>query len=140
MAQIFSESIAFIARNDMSSFIKNCPFLSIITDGATDTAILSQEIVYCRVALSGVVKTYFVSVQSTEKADTEGILGAIKNAMASLNFTEKECSNKLVGFGSDGASVNVGKISGVATKLKDFQPLVQGIHCHTHRLELAYKD
>ena len=40
---------------------------------------------------------------------------------------------KLVGFGSDGAAVMTGKNGGVIAKLK-------GVHCHAHRLELAFKD
>ena len=45
---------------------------------------------------------------------------------------------KLVG--SDGASVNTGKTNGVAAKLKAEIPVLVGVHCHAHRLELAYKD
>jgi hypothetical protein len=67
-------------------------------------------------------------------------LCAIKDALKSVGLTEEEWTRKLVGFGSDGASVNIGKKSGVITRLQELQPLVQGIHCHAHRLELAYKD
>ena len=45
--------------------------------------------------------------------------------------------SRLVGFASDGASVMVGKHSGVATQLKTMQPILTSIHCVAHRLALA---
>ena len=43
-------------------------------------------------------------------------------------------------MGSDGASVTLGKKSGVLALLKEQQPSLIGIHCSAHRLELYYKD
>ena len=43
-------------------------------------------------------------------------------------------------MGSDGASVMLGKKSGVLVLLKEQQPSLIGIHCSAHRLELCYKD
>ena len=48
--------------------------------------------------------------------------------------------SKLVTMGSDGASVMLGKKSGVLALLKEQQPSLIGIHCSAHRLELCYKD
>ena len=45
--------------------------------------------------------------------------------------------SRLVGFASDGASVMVGKHSGVATELKTMQPILTSTHCVAHRLALA---
>ena len=45
--------------------------------------------------------------------------------------------SRLVGFGSDGASVMTGRHSGVATRIKNRQPIVTSIHCVAHRLALA---
>ncbi|XP_052088851.1 zinc finger protein 862-like [Mytilus californianus] len=44
-------------------------------------------------------------------------------------------------MGTDGASVMIGKKSGVVKRMKDLtnRP-IHGIHCLAHRLELAYKD
>ena len=43
-------------------------------------------------------------------------------------------------MGSDGASVMLGKKSGVLALLKGQQPSLIGIHCSARRLELCYKD
>ena len=48
--------------------------------------------------------------------------------------------SKLVAMGSDGASVMLGKKSGVLVLLKEQQPSLIGVHCSAHRLELCYKD
>lgn len=45
--------------------------------------------------------------------------------------------DKLVGFGADGASVNLGKGGGVAALLRQEVPYLIDFHCLPHRLELA---
>ena len=47
---------------------------------------------------------------------------------------------KMIGFGSDGASVMLGKNNGVAALLKKSQPSLQAVHCAAHRLDLAFND
>lgn len=141
-AQAFAEFIALDARRELISVVKDRKFVSVITDGATDSSISAQEIVYIRTAKNGTVKTFFCSIEKVGKCDGEGIVNAIFDSLASLELNENQWTRKLVGFGSDGATVNLGKKSGVITRLKEKQPwpVVQGIHCHAHRLELAYKD
>lgn len=46
----------------------------------------------------------------------------------------------MVGFCSDGASVNMGSRAGVATLLKEDVPWLIVVHCFNHLLELAVKD
>ena len=56
------------------------------------------------------------------------------------NIFHKFSIPKLVAMGSDGASVMLGKKSGVLALLKEQQPSLIGVHCSAHRLELCYKD
>ena len=44
---------------------------------------------------------------------------------------------KVVGFGSDGASVMTGKNNGVAARLKRVNPFLISIHCKAHKLALC---
>ena len=46
----------------------------------------------------------------------------------------------LVGFGSDGASVMMGRQNGVLKKIKDDVPHLIEMHCVAHRLELVILD
>ena len=43
----------------------------------------------------------------------------------------------MVGFGSDGASVMVGKKAGVAARIREIVPHLVNNHCIAHRLALA---
>ena len=48
--------------------------------------------------------------------------------------------NKLRSFGSDGCAVMVGRVSGVALRLKVRQPRLVSVHCINHRLALHAAD
>ena len=62
------------------------------------------------------------------------------NRQTNLEFAGDDFKTKLVCIGSDGAAVMQGHKGGVTGLLVKEQPLVQSIHCTSHRLELAYKD
>ena len=49
-------------------------------------------------------------------------------------------TDKVVSCTTDGASVMMGKISGVTVKIRMDQPCMITVHCKSHRLELAYGD
>ena len=53
-------------------------------------------------------------------------------------MTDKELAfSKLMGFGSDGASVMTGTVIGVGTRLDRSDPYLVAIHCVAHSLALA---
>lgn len=92
-------------------------------------------------SISGVVHNKFIGVRCVEKADASHILAAIEHMMMNgLNLEPDQWYKKIVGFGSDGASVMIGKNAGVVSKIKAKQPCIQAVHCYAHWLELAYKD
>ena len=87
------------------------------------------------------VHNKFIGVRSVEKADASHILAAIEHMMMNgLNLEPDQWYKKIVGFGSDGASVMIDKNAGVVSKIKAKQHCSQAVHCYAHRLELAYKD
>ena len=47
---------------------------------------------------------------------------------------------RVVGFGSDGASTMLGPNSGVAVRLKIRSPSLLPFHCPAHRVDLAIMD
>lgn len=59
----------------------------------------------------------------------------LRNAYNALDI--RNWKTKLIGFGADGASVNLSKNAGAAAKLKEDTPWLIDIHCLPHRLELA---
>lgn len=70
---------------------------------------------------------------SVHDGKAETIINAIVKFMDSYGIE----SHKLVGFASDGASVMTGRLTGVATRLKNMNPNVITVHCAAHRLALA---
>ena len=86
------------------------------------------------------VFTQFLGLQSVDKADAQHTASAIITAASSGLGVEEVWRGRLVGVGSDGAAVMVGRKSGVITRLSDGLPRVLGVHCMAHRLELSFKD
>ena len=138
-ARVFTHHIAEVARSGIRDGVQAAPFLALISDGSTDSAAIEAEMVYVRHARHGVIAVEFAGYVNVERANAPGILAAISTAMTRLGVTDAEWQEKLVGFGSDGASVMVGKNNGVIALLRQLQPAVQGVHCAAHRMELAYK-
>lgn len=65
----------------------------------------------------------------------QGILDTVNSAFADVGIDQWK--EKLVGMGSDGASVNLGRKRGVVDLLRQEVPHIVDFHCLPHRLELA---
>lgn len=83
--------------------------------------------------------TAYVVNKGLEKADAEGVTAAVVSAMKD-ELEVPEWQDKLVGCALDGASVNLGRLTGVGVRLKSNAKHLIIIHCFAHRLELAIKD
>jgi len=140
-ASTFIHFISEHEKNKIRDEVNKVSFISLISDGSTDCSVKVQEILYVRYAINGEINNKFVGVKSVEKADADHIVGAINDLMCDeLDLSPEQWEKKIVGFGSDGARVMLGKNAGVVTKFKAEQPCLQAVHCYAHRLELAYKD
>ena len=110
-------------------------FFSILIDGATDSSVTENELIYLRYVDRGEPVNHYFSIEDLAHADAQGILNSIEEA-----FNRNRLQNwkeKLIGFGSDGASVNLGIRGGVAALIKHDVPHLVITHCVAHRLELA---
>ena len=86
------------------------------------------------------VAVNFLAYVNIGRGTAQNISNAIIQALeTNLHLTRQTIFTKLVGFGSDGASVMTGCKSGVGTLLKKEQPLLFTLHCMAHRLELGSK-
>ena len=92
-------------RKGTMSLAKEAPFLSLISDVATDSSHKEAEVAYVRFALHGETFAKFVGLKNTGKADADGISNAL-NAMMTGSFGEV-WKTKVVGFGTDGANVKL---------------------------------
>ena len=82
-----------------------------------------------------------MALRNLERANAENITKVIEETLKNFgSVSEEDLHKKAVGYGADGASVNMGCHSGVGERLKQKRPLITVVHCTAHRLELAFKD
>ncbi|XP_014809464.1 PREDICTED: sperm flagellar protein 2 [Calidris pugnax] len=141
-ARMFIHFIAEVERRALKEKLEKCKFFSVISDGVTDSMLKAAAVVYVRFANKGKVYCQIVGVRPIHKTDASTVKNAIEETLQinlQLSLESQDWSKKLVGFGSDGTDVMVGRNSGVAKLLREIQPCVQSVHCFAHRLKLAYK-
>ena len=153
-AKLFTHYIALAQREGFISQLSVAKFYSFLMDGSTDAGNIEQELVlisFCRKDDSArKVRscTKLLSLLSPEKADADGLLKCLSNALQPLGVTDVldqvnviGVSGKpvLVGGGTDGASVNIAQHSGMRGKMQSALPWLMWSWCYAHRLELACK-
>lgn len=136
-AKEFTHYIAEVERQDISEMLKKTKYLSIMSDGSTDSAVKEEEMVYVRWSEKGKIFTRFVGIKSVKKADAETITRTIRSIMGGVC---EDWESKLVALATDGAAVMVGCKNDVVTRLKGDRAYIIGIHCMAHRQELAFMD
>ncbi|XP_032364193.1 zinc finger protein 862 [Etheostoma spectabile] len=137
-AKEFIHYIAEDERRKMRARLSDGKFISVMSDGSLDSAVMEEEMVYVRSASEGKAKVDFVGVKAVSKPDATNIAEAVCSIMESGVSTDWK--NKLVAITTDGASVMTGVNNGVVAKLRADRPSVLGIHCMAHKLELAFSD
>ena len=133
--------IALSCLQEVKTWISNCNFVSVMTDGSTNKSVREVELVYIRAAKRGETKVFLAGAEVVDRPNSENILKAIYKCMGDVGLTEDKFNKCAVGFAADGASVNFGARQGVAAQLKEngIEWLI-GVHCIAHRLELSIKD
>ena len=138
-AQNFISYIAMVEQNNIEPELLSVGFLSLLSDGSTDSAAIEEDVVYAQYAKDGEMFVKFLGLQPVPK--TLHITTAIKDVTsAALGIEEKEWEKKLVAVGSDGGAVMVSCRSGIVTQLTKDMPHAMYVHCLAHRLEFSFKD
>ena len=111
--------------------LSNSRFYGLMIDESTDISVLKQLVLHGRyVSEAGQPCSTLLRIVDLVDGTAERIEEAIKAYLA-----EKGLSfSKLMGFGSDGASVMTGRVSGVATRLHNSNQYLVAVHCVAHRL------
>ena len=116
--------------------------ISILIDESTTLSNKSALIVYlkCQSTMNG--EPHFMFLDLIELADqcAKTIFESLIRCLAFHGFDDDYLRNHLVAFASDGASVMLGRNSGVASMIVDKYPIVIVWHCLNHRLELAVSN
>ena len=114
--------------------------LSIISDCSTDSGVIEQELFYVLyVGSDGNIGQNYLKMASVGDGIAEGLTHLLLDTVAGVVLDDTS-KHTMVGFGADGASVNMGKKKGVAARIRLDRPWLVTVHCFNHRLELAVKD
>ena len=79
-----------------------------------------------------------LNIVEFKNADANGVIASINTGM--VEFGLENWKSRTVAFGSDGASVYVGRLNRVVAKLRVEIPWLLGVHCIAHRLEFSVLD
>jgi hypothetical protein len=116
--------------------------ISVLIDESTTVSHLSVLCVYVKASVDGVTDPVFVFLDLIElpnqTADT--IARCLLECLSNHGFTRNFLEHNMICFACDGASVMLGRRSGVATLLQVQFPSLIIWHCLNHRLELAVHD
>ena len=113
-AGIIIKYIADSIARELKCKLETAPFYSVLTDGSTDSSITEKEAIFVvtfdpsPLGSNKIgVNISFLSIVDLKAADSNGILESIEHAFENIGV--EDWFAKLIGFGSDGASVNTGK-------------------------------
>ena len=114
--------------------IQQSQLYAILIDETTDVSVKKQLIMYCRYMKGdSSTETKYIAMLPIPDGKAETITNAVLGKARELGLDPQ----KMVAMGSDGASVMLGRRSGVVARLKATVPWLIGNHCVAHRLALA---
>ena len=136
--QEFLDELGAKRFGTMLSPLLDSPYIALMADETTDIGVTKELILYARYIVPTAtpehcVRSIFLRVCELSDGKADTITTSILELLTKLDIS----INRVMGFGSDGASVMVGRRAGVATRLKERNPQMVAIHCVAHRLALA---
>ncbi|XP_063217341.1 E3 SUMO-protein ligase KIAA1586-like [Bacillus rossius redtenbacheri] len=115
---------------------------SLLLDEATSVSNKNALVVYIRTVLKGMQNpmTVFLTLFELNSTTSAGILQELLNQLQALGLSFEFIKDHMIALTCDGASVLLGKKSGLAMQLTETFPNLFIWHCLNHRLELAVHD
>ncbi|CAG2256385.1 unnamed protein product [Mytilus edulis] len=139
----FSKAMSGVLSDKTKEYMKLVRFISIMSDGSTDSSVTEQEsvLIYVHPETHAPV-TALASIENLESATANTVYAAIKSKCGiTLGNNEVEDQPKIACVNMDGAAVNMGAKNGVAKQINDqVNNKVIVMHCVAHKLELGILD
>jgi len=143
----FVKSIAAVLSDEIKTHMKQVRFVSILSDGSTDSSVTEQEAILLRYIHPQTHEpvTALAGIENLENSSAGGVFAAIKSGVmkCGIDLTNPDAENqpKIICVNMDGAAVNMGAKNGVAKKINDsVDNKVIIMHCVAHKLELGILD
>lgn len=116
--------------------------ISVLIDESTTLGSKSTLIVYLKCEVCKEDSPHFLFLDLLELSDqtSKTVAENLLDCLSKYGFEDNYLKENFVAFASDGASVMLGKKSGVAERLLEKYPSLIIWHCMNHRLELALSD
>ena len=127
-------AFAKVINSSIDEDIQHSPFIAILADESIDIAIFKKLDIYVRLVKNGEPAVRFVGNRNVVDGRAETIYNELVDFIRGKNL---DCGTQLVGLGSDGAAVMMGRHSGVGVRLKSMSPYIIHTHCVAHRLALC---
>ena len=89
-AKEFTKAIAQVERKSLASAVKTAKFVSVLSDGSTDSAVCEQEMFFLRYVEDGMPVVKFAASVQVERSDSASILSAMQKAVA--HYLEIPCN------------------------------------------------
>ena len=134
----FIDCIATMFQQSIAQKLNTSTFFSILIDGSTDRSVEEQEIVYVRLMENNRPVNRFFGLIQVPDSSAKGIVQSLEEHFLKRGIDEWK--RKVIGFGADGASVNMGCRGGIVAILRVEIPHLVEVHCVAHRLELSVLD
>ena len=120
--RIISEFLQVIATQIEEKQLQNALlffFCSLLIDETTDVSAINEMVIYARYMYDGNVATMFLKICELFDGTADTIETSLQDFMTDKGLPV----SRMVGLGTDGANVMVGRHSGVAARFKQHQPL-----------------
>ena len=86
-AGIFADYIGKVFKEMLANDLTNARYYCVLSDASTDSAVIEQELIYVLFMLEGTPQCKFLSTESDENANSEGIKGCINKAFERIGIT-----------------------------------------------------
>ncbi|XP_063302262.1 E3 SUMO-protein ligase KIAA1586-like [Pelobates fuscus] len=140
-AQIIDCIASEMRKKLCKAIVEQTPKISVYIDESTTVSNHSVLIVYIRASVNGKDPvTFFLDLLDLPKADAQSIEATLLACLFKFGFSNDFLAENWIGACSDGASVMLGRKSGVLERLSQKYPKIVKWHCLCHRLELCISD